>query len=269
MDTASLQCRMADLAMRVQRLAAESRCADLVAAVQPHNSTAASGASEPLHDDWLDSGIPVMKRGWGGRRLGSSNHRQAWGVRSGPATVRNRHATSAVRHQTTVGGRTLHYAVSEPGSNLLTAGRQYERKEWHRAAQAPIPQHSDGGPQHSDLDRYAKRDVVQPTSFRQACPPPGALPCDSEIDPSALAASLPEDVLSMIRAYHEDAHRAVKAEQDEAEKLAARKRAARASRDVAKEVHERRVREARRMQLRRERQQRRMGHEGSQWLRAG
>ena len=213
---------MAQLEHRVQLLAAESCQPDLIAVAKQHHVNAMS--DDPWYDDMLHgSGRRCLKRGSrekhkGGQYRGGYEHAGGGG---GTTTVRARRAVPAVLYHTTVGGRTMHYAVAE-----RPVGKRYERKEWHKARlmQRPFLTREERRWQEKEdacertlrdlgiasLLSHRKRDVVEASETRHV-PRQGEMACDSDIDPAALASALPDDVLRRICDEHARAHEAVRA----------------------------------------------------------
>ena len=218
---------MAQLDTRVQLLAVESHHPDLIAVAKQHSS------DDHWYDDMLQgSGRQVMKRGArsqskGGHSRGGHEHTGGGG---GPTTVRARRAAPAEQCRTTVGGRTMHYALAAP-----SVSKRYERKEWHKACHMQRPfltrqerrrredeeaseralqraEHGDDSDIESVLN-HRKRDVVEASETRRI-PLPGEMPCDSEVDPAVLASALPDDVLRTICDEHARMHAALWAGHD-------------------------------------------------------
>ena len=199
---------MAELEVRVQRLAVQSQCADLVAVAKKNQD----GTDDPeVADEYVDmvdvAQRPFMKRA---PHTGGGMHRAH--RRGGPKVAR--HGAMATRHRATVsGGRTLHYAVAEPA-----LGTRFDRKEWHKASRSSLGlsrqdwrEMNAARLEHGDWSFGArtKRDVVEAAEVRHV-PPPGEMPCDSAIDPDELYSALPDDVLRMIYDEHATLHRAMR-----------------------------------------------------------
>lgn len=106
-------------------------------------------------------------------------------ARGGPVSVRPKRSVPATRHSSTVGGRTLHYVVSEPPS---PSGRRNGGGRQLRKLQ-PRP-----------VRRVAAERVSLPNEFRWI-PPSGELACDTEL-PMERLAELPDDVLGIIAAEY-------------------------------------------------------------------
>jgi hypothetical protein len=221
-DKAALARSIVQLERRVLLLAAESRHPDLIAVAKQHSVDGLS--DDGWYDDMvLGTGRRVMKRGArahhkGGHSMGGREHPGGGG---GPTSVRASRAAPAVRYRTTVGDRTIHYAVVEP-----SVGKRYERKEWHKALHMQRPfltrQEQRWREEEEVCERalrdlgidptlaHRKRDVVAASEVR-CVPPQGEMACDSDLDPAALATALPDDVLSKICKEHARAHATVRA----------------------------------------------------------
>lgn len=141
----------------------------------------------------VDVGRRFMKKG---------GHTQLWHARKGgPVSVRARKHTLATRHRATVGRQTLHFAVSES----TPAASRYEEREWHAAKRmGPHLRHL-----ASNRDVWAAA-MPHDDEFRRV-PTHGELPCDSELDVTALSAALPDDVLRLICKEHAAQHLAMDA----------------------------------------------------------